>query len=142
EPVEKPLGEALAVLCAPAIVEVQDGRGGQGHARRAAQAGQQLEPDRPARAAQPEQPPEQEHCPEKGPPGLPAAAFRPGEQQGVSRRQQTPIAGQDDGEQSQPGLRQTPQQAGADLLPRLDRKSTRLNSSHVSISYAVSCLKK
>src|SRR5699024_12764519 len=27
-------------------------------------------------------------------------------------------------------------------LPRLDRKSTRLNSSHVSISYAVFCLKK
>src|SRR5699024_12820713 len=26
--------------------------------------------------------------------------------------------------------------------PRLDRKSTRLNSSHVSISYAVFCLKK
>src|SRR5699024_11785283 len=28
------------------------------------------------------------------------------------------------------------------LLPVLDRKSTRLNSSHVSISYAVFCLKK
>src|SRR5437868_9067030 len=27
-------------------------------------------------------------------------------------------------------------------VPRLDRKSTRLNSSHVSISYAVFCLKK
>src|SRR5690554_7759122 len=27
-------------------------------------------------------------------------------------------------------------------LPGLDRKSTRLNSSHVRISYAVSCLKK
>src|SRR5437870_10304547 len=27
-------------------------------------------------------------------------------------------------------------------LPRLDRKSTRLNSSHVAISYAVFCLKK
>src|SRR5690606_41863974 len=26
--------------------------------------------------------------------------------------------------------------------PRLDRKSTRLNSSHVKISYAVSCLEK
>src|SRR5437868_7850083 len=26
--------------------------------------------------------------------------------------------------------------------PQLDRKSTRLNSSHVSISYAVFCLKK
>src|SRR5437868_9172767 len=28
------------------------------------------------------------------------------------------------------------------LIPGLDRKSTRLNSSHVSISYAVFCLKK
>src|SRR5690554_5432105 len=28
------------------------------------------------------------------------------------------------------------------LLPDLDRKSTRLNSSHVRISYAVFCLKK
>src|SRR5204862_6230508 len=28
------------------------------------------------------------------------------------------------------------------LLPQLDRKSTRLNSSHVEISYAVFCLKK
>src|SRR5690606_41290581 len=27
-------------------------------------------------------------------------------------------------------------------MPRLDRKSTRLNSSHVKISYAVFCLKK
>src|SRR5438067_6917411 len=27
-------------------------------------------------------------------------------------------------------------------LPYIDRKSTRLNSSHVSISYAVFCLKK
>src|SRR5437868_9839861 len=33
-------------------------------------------------------------------------------------------------------------QAESRLLPRLDRKSTRLNSSHVSISYAVFCLKK
>src|SRR5690606_40898910 len=28
------------------------------------------------------------------------------------------------------------------VFPRLDRKSTRLNSSHVKISYAVFCLKK
>src|SRR5258705_9501109 len=32
---------------------------------------------------------------------------------------------------------------GLDLTPRLlDRKSTRLNSSHLGISYAVFCLKK
>src|SRR3712207_9563145 len=29
-----------------------------------------------------------------------------------------------------------------DARPRLDRKSTRLNSSHANISYAVFCLKK
>src|SRR5699024_12523551 len=32
--------------------------------------------------------------------------------------------------------------ATAELLINLNRKSTRLNSSHVSISYAVFCLKK
>src|SRR3712207_6861675 len=32
--------------------------------------------------------------------------------------------------------------AAARRLPRLDRKSTRLNSSHANISYAVFCLKK
>src|SRR5690349_22254100 len=31
---------------------------------------------------------------------------------------------------------------GKDLRVKLDRKSTRLNSSHVEISYAVFCLKK
>src|SRR5439155_26270334 len=33
-------------------------------------------------------------------------------------------------------------QRPAVMLPGLDRKSTRLNSSHVAISYAVFCLKK
>src|SRR5256885_8439001 len=32
--------------------------------------------------------------------------------------------------------------AGAQDIPILDRKSTRLNSSHLVISYAVFCLKK
>src|SRR5690606_41146064 len=32
--------------------------------------------------------------------------------------------------------------AGAELSAKEDRKSTRLNSSHVKISYAVFCLKK
>src|SRR5438309_8245789 len=32
--------------------------------------------------------------------------------------------------------------ADGEPLPRADRKSTRLNSSHSSISYAVFCLKK
>src|SRR5699024_11364970 len=36
-----------------------------------------------------------------------------------------------------------PVQSGSnEVLKRIDRKSTRLNSSHVSISYAVFCLKK
>src|SRR3712207_8476876 len=34
------------------------------------------------------------------------------------------------------------QQADADVNYALDRKSTRLNSSHANISYAVFCLKK
>src|SRR2546428_5986184 len=39
-----------------------------------------------------------------------------------------------------PGTRVFPSHAS--LMPRLDRKSTRLNSSHDQISYAVFCLKK
>src|SRR6266487_3097786 len=35
-----------------------------------------------------------------------------------------------------------PTQLASYSIPRLDRKSTRLNSSHPSISYAVFCLKK
>src|SRR5438067_13753735 len=38
--------------------------------------------------------------------------------------------------------RRTPRPRPAVDTPRADRKSTRLNSSHVSISYAVFCLKK
>src|SRR5215510_16140120 len=42
------------------------------------------------------------------------------------------------------GRRDGAHPAQGDLLPRrrADRKSTRLNSSHVAISYAVFCLKK
>src|SRR6267142_4115159 len=39
-------------------------------------------------------------------------------------------------------LRQTPAEARAAVQALADRKSTRLNSSHMSISYAVFCLKK
>src|SRR5207249_5227259 len=41
-------------------------------------------------------------------------------------------------------LQQYPGSMNIDNIPRqsIDRKSTRLNSSHVSISYAVFCLKK
>src|SRR6266496_2096375 len=38
--------------------------------------------------------------------------------------------------------RLTPPRASSGSTPRRDRKSTRLNSSHVEISYAVFCLKK
>src|SRR5437660_7936505 len=40
------------------------------------------------------------------------------------------------------GVRQSRQAARAGGNQRPDRKSTRLNSSHVAISYAVFCLKK
>src|SRR3712207_7237611 len=43
------------------------------------------------------------------------------------------------------GVDDEPEVAGHvahDLLDRVDRKSTRLNSSHANISYAVFCLKK
>src|SRR5437868_12469187 len=46
---------------------------------------------------------------------------------------------------SRPRTRVAPGRGRARALrrgPRRDRKSTRLNSSHVSISYAVFCLKK
>src|SRR3989442_15489784 len=38
--------------------------------------------------------------------------------------------------------RPSPSQSPTDLVIGTDRKSTRLNSSHVRISYAVFCLKK
>src|SRR3712207_7296517 len=43
---------------------------------------------------------------------------------------------------SRAGLAAQSGQALRALLPLLDRKSTRLNSSHANISYAVFCLKK
>src|SRR5207249_7620743 len=41
-----------------------------------------------------------------------------------------------------PSLEGVSPRSDARIASRLDRKSTRLNSSHVSISYAVFCLKK
>src|SRR5439155_8656108 len=49
-----------------------------------------------------------------------------------------PLPDGDDVEWDRPGLAK----AIGRLPPRPDRKSTRLNSSHVAISYAVFCLKK
>src|SRR5258705_887754 len=40
------------------------------------------------------------------------------------------------------GVQRLPVGVGDDELDALDRKSTRLNSSHLGISYAVFCLKK
>src|SRR5690348_17792002 len=47
-----------------------------------------------------------------------------------------------DGDDHQPGGRRLGRQSGSERFPGSDRKSTRLNSSHPSISYAVFCLKK
>src|SRR5690606_39798269 len=52
-----------------------------------------------------------------------------------------PCVGEDDGVEVGVGA-QRPVEAGADVAADVDRKSTRLNSSHVKISYAVFCLKK
>src|SRR3712207_8454419 len=49
------------------------------------------------------------------------------------------VVGEDDHHHEVGALRED---LGKDLIARLDRKSTRLNSSHANISYAVFCLKK
>src|SRR3712207_8847519 len=62
----------------------------------------------------------------------------------VARRPGPGVLGQDRPEEQQPGHREVGQH---ELVPervahQRDRKSTRLNSSHANISYAVFCLKK
>src|SRR5947207_10742770 len=58
------------------------------------------------------------------------------------------VVGGEGGELARPELRDAVHVAGVEpqcaprVLERLDRKSTRLNSSHTVISYAVFCLKK
>src|SRR5438105_12862769 len=49
---------------------------------------------------------------------------------------------QDAGEKGLPGVRLVTTRGLAAITDELDRKSTRLNSSHEWISYAVFCLKK
>src|SRR5947209_13165501 len=56
-----------------------------------------------------------------------------------SRRRVPP---HDDGRRVLPALRLRALRAPVDSLGARDRKSTRLNSSHANISYAVFCLKK
>src|SRR5690349_24242925 len=63
--------------------------------------------------------------------------FRPG---GTAPRRGCRNACPPRGHRCPPGCRSAARSAPAD--PRPDRKSTRLNSSHVEISYAVFCLKK
>src|SRR3712207_8945852 len=65
-----------------------------------------------------------------------AARRGPGERRAVERRAAAPR-----GPPRLEVLRQRHRAQGR-LLPRRDRKSTRLNSSHANISYAVFCLKK
>src|SRR3712207_8856327 len=51
--------------------------------------------------------------------------------------------GAEDGRSAHPDARLPPRQGPAQPRPQdADRKSTRLNSSHANISYAVFCLKK
>src|SRR5258707_2695241 len=58
-------------------------------------------------------------------------------------RQTTPgIASEDKNCRREGGHRQQQQQGCCTDGPEVDRKSTRLNSSHANISYAVFCLKK
>src|SRR5205807_9789897 len=64
--------------------------------------------------------------------------------QGVPRRSADALADAvpDAGEQQLPGGGQEAGQRAGDGGQGVDRKSTRLNSSHLVISYAVFCLKK
>src|SRR3712207_7221137 len=53
-----------------------------------------------------------------------------------------PPSGTDEGLQVAAKLREEQPSTGVVVLSQQDRKSTRLNSSHANISYAVFCLKK
>src|SRR5699024_12755514 len=68
-------------------------------------------------------------------PQMPHALLRGGDRRFGGREADAVVVGPDLGGQGLGELLRT-------RTPRLDRKSTRLNSSHVSISYAVFCLKK
>src|SRR5207253_10445225 len=82
--------------------------------------------------------------------GQPAVRARAGLRNGESRLEKRAVAMAHSGKQPRIGLDLNATRARAvgatagqvtELMP-LDRKSTRLNSSHVAISYAVFCLKK
>src|SRR5690625_6650205 len=61
-----------------------------------------------------------------------------GEGEGASDELEDPLRGEHDTEREHHDAADAPD----DLRGARDRKSTRLNSSHVAISYAVFCLKK
>src|SRR2546421_3527875 len=52
------------------------------------------------------------------------------------------VGGREGGEVGVPGLGEPAGEPPLELCGEIDRKSTRLNSSHDQISYAVFCLKK
>src|SRR3712207_8355212 len=58
-----------------------------------------------------------------------------------ARRERRLVGGRDDDRVDADGLGGA-KEVPASLEVRIDRKSTRLNSSHANISYAVFCLKK
>src|SRR2546430_5795048 len=68
-----------------------------------------------------------------------SAHERVADEDGDARQQRAPVEGP-----RRPGVRSSGRfgAAGRAHRPGLDRKSTRLNSSHSQISYAVFCLKK
>src|SRR3712207_6853883 len=73
--------------------------------------------------------------------------FRSGGEDVGDGRQEEPLlvaerAPRTDGEHPDPAPRGLQRHAGDGRLHSRDRKSTRLNSSHANISYAVFCLKK
>src|SRR2546430_6668442 len=58
------------------------------------------------------------------------------------RQRAHPIRGGDERERRESGILVLAPDGNREAVPQLDRKSTRLNSSHSQISYAVFCLKK
>src|SRR6267378_6715775 len=88
-----------------------------------------------------------DHCVRKRRSWLDIAVVRPSEDKHVSHKEgqqtgdpQPDITRRDDAGENMKNLARRPVLDGTNSLHALDRKSTRLNSSHVEISYAVFCL--
>src|SRR3712207_6967176 len=67
---------------------------------------------------------------------------RPGARHGPRRGPRGSRGGRAPGQSGGGGRCRTPLSPAGHMLAIIDRKSTRLNSSHANISYAVFCLKK